>query len=147
MVDLVYCLTIHYSIVFCIVFYYYHYFVIIYIYIYIYINWYHYINLRSPGIFCLYSGDIYFSLNFFLSSSFLTVSQLSSFEVFEAFVILSANLLAKILALAFAFFWTTLFEIVLSAFVAEFLAWSRCFWLYLLLNFLLTFFPMLCSYF
>ena len=49
---------------------------------------YYYINLRSPIIFCLSSGEIYLSLG--ISSSF--VSELFCSEVFEIPVILSAIL-------------------------------------------------------
>ena len=50
---------------------------------------YYYINLRSPIIFCLSSGEIYLSLGI-SSSSF--VSELFCSEVFEIPVILSAIL-------------------------------------------------------
>ena len=58
----------------------------------------YYINLRSPGIFCLFSGDIYLSLVISLSNPiffvlFSTVLELLCGEDLETFVILSAVLL------------------------------------------------------
>ena len=54
---------------------------------------YYYINPRSSIFFCLFSGDKYIYLGISLPYSFVTVSELICGEVFETFVILSANLL------------------------------------------------------
>ena len=51
------------------------------------------------------------------------------------FVILSAILLSIKWPDASAAFWIALFEVVFSAAVADFLAWSKWFLLYFLLNF------------
>ena len=109
---------------------------------------YHYINLRSSIIFCLFSGDMYFSLGIYLSipiffASFVTVSELFFSKILEGFLILSAIFLPIKSSVAFAVFWIALFEAVLSASVAVFVAWSRSFCFYLLLKFLLIFLPML----
>ena len=76
---------------------------------------YYYINLRSTIIFCLSSGDIYLSLGFSLSCSFVNDTKLFCCNFFEIFVILSGKS-----PVASAFFWMLLFEEVLSAFVADF---------------------------
>ena len=60
---------------------------------------YYYINLRSSIMICLFSGDIYLSSGIFLSGSFVTVSDLFCFEVFETFVVLSLYDLATALAI------------------------------------------------
>ena len=54
---------------------------------------YYYISRRSSIVFCLSIGDIYLSLGFSLSCSFVTSSELFCGKVFETFVILSAILL------------------------------------------------------
>ena len=69
-------------------------------------------------IFCLSSGDIYFSLS--ISSS--SVSELFRGEVFVAFVILSAILFPIKSLVASAVFWIGFFEEVLSASVVDCLA-------------------------
>ena len=104
------------------------------------------INRWSSIIFCLPSGDIYLSLGVFLPCSFVTVSELFRCEDFEVFVILSAVLLPIKSSAASAFFWIALFEAVLSASVADCLAWSRSFWLYLPLKFFLIFLPIFLPY-
>ena len=109
MVDLVYCLInllFWYCIIILLLYYYY----ISYIYYYI-------------------SGDIYLSSGISLQFSFVTVSELFWCKFFETFVILLSNLLPIKLPVASAFFWITLFEVVLSAAVADCEAWSRSFWL------------------
>ena len=88
-------------------------------------------------ILCLSSGGI----NLSIGISFSFVSELSFGEVFETFVNLSAILLPIKSPVASAVFWIALFEAVLSASVADCLAWSRSFWFYLLLKFLLIFLP------
>ena len=54
---------------------------------------YYYVNLRSPIIFCLPSGEIYFSLGISSSCPFVIVSELFCCELFETFVILLVILL------------------------------------------------------
>ena len=49
---------------------------------------YYQINLKSPIIFCLSTGNIYLSACIYLSCSFFTVSKLFCGDVFEAFVVL-----------------------------------------------------------
>ena len=78
---------------------------------------YYYINLRSLILFCLYPGDIYLSLGISLSCSFVTVS-----EFFETHIILLAILLPIKSTVASALFSITLFEAVLIASVAVYLA-------------------------
>ena len=102
------------------------------------------INLASSIIFYLSSVDIYLSLDISLSNPiyfllFVTVSELFCGEIFETFVILSAILLPIKSPIASAIFRIAVFEAVLSASVANYLAWSRSFWLCLLLKFLLIF--------
>ena len=100
---------------------------------------YYYFNLESSIISFLFSGDMS------LSDSFVTVSELCCCEFFETFVILPSYDLATATAVllpikspvASAAFWIALFEAVLKASVADCLAWSRSFWLYLPLKFLL----------
>ena len=67
------------------------------------------------------------------------VSELFCGKVFETLVILSAILLPIKSVVASAVFWIALFEVVLSAFVADYLIWAISFWLYLLLKCLFTF--------
>ena len=62
-----------------------------------------------------------------LSSPFVTVSETLRCEFFETVVILLAMLLPIKSPVAFAVLWTTLFEEVLSASIADCLAWSRSF--------------------
>ena len=66
---------------------------------------------------------------------FVTVSELFCCGFFETPVILLA-----ILSTVNAVFWITLFEEVLSTFVADLLAWSRNFWRYLQLKLYLYFY-------
>ena len=98
----------------------------------------YYINLRSSIILWLCSEDICLSLYISLSipvfsSSFAT--GLFCGEVLETFLILSAILLSIKSPVASAVFWIALFEAVLNASIADGLAWSGSFWLYLLLKF------------
>ena len=102
--------------------------------------------LRSSIIFCFSSGDIYLSLGISLSCSFVTFSELFCGKPLETFVILLAILLVIKSLVASAVFWKTLFEEVLSASVANYLAWLRSFWLYLPLKFLHIFSPIFFIY-
>ena len=63
---------------------------------------------------------------------------LSLVDFFETLVILSAILLPIKSTVASAVFWVALFEAVFIASAVDFLAVSRNFWLYVLLNFLAT---------
>ena len=78
----------------------------------------------------------WYTLLFYYNSS---VSELFCCGFFESFVILLAILLPIKSPVAYAVFWMTLYEDVLRASVAGFWAWSRGFWLYLTLRFLLIF--------
>ena len=93
---------------------------------------YYYINLRSVIIFCFSSWYmyiyIYLSLGISLSSFIVIVSELFCGELLENFAILLAILLPIKSPAASAVFWTTLFKIVLSAYIADCLAWSRSYW-------------------
>ena len=100
----------------------------------------YYINLSSSIIACLSSGDTYLSLGISLSCSFVIVFQLFCGKVFQTFIIISAILFPVKSTVVFSVFWVILFKAVLSASVANMLAWWRSFWLYLLLGFLPFFF-------
>ena len=116
-------------------------------------SFYYYINLRSSIIFCLFSGDIYisffryFSIKSKFSASFITVSELFCDEVIETLLILSALLLPIKSPVASAIFWIALSEAVLSAYVVDYWACSRNFWLYLPLKLLFIFSPIFSPYF
>ena len=73
-------------------------------------------------IFCLSSRDMYLSLGISLSCLFVTVSELFCCEFFDTLVILLAVLLPIKSPVDSAFFWFFLFELVLSAPVADCLA-------------------------
>ena len=107
---------------------------------------YYYINLRSSIIFCLSSGDAYFSLRISMSCSFVIVFELFYGELLETLILLAILLPIKSPVVSVAFL-IILFVEVLRASVADCLAWSRRYWLYLplkfLLIFLLIFFPIL----
>ena len=99
-------------------------------------------------MFCLFSGVTYLSLGISLSGSmfsvlFLSTCDLLCDEVFETFRTLSAIFLPIKSPVASGAFWIALFETVLSALIADYLAWLVSLWLYLLLKFLLIFLPML----
>ena len=83
---------------------------------------YYYINLGWSIIFFLSFGDIYLSLSISLSFSFVIVSESFCGELLKTFVILLGILLPIKSPVASAVFWITLFEEVLSASVADFLA-------------------------
>ena len=98
-------------------------------------------NLTSLIVCWLYSGNIYLSVGIFrtnvvLSLSILSVSEFLYDKLFDTFVIVSAILLPMQSLVTSTVFWIVLFEVVLSASVADCLAWLRCFWLYVLINFL-----------
>ena len=88
-------------------------------------------NLKWSIIFYLNSGDICF-LSVFLLHSFLNY-------FFEKFLKLS-NFISKLIS-GCLYCFLTLFEEVLNASVADCLAWSRIFWLYLLFKLSLIFLP------
>ena len=97
---------------------------------------YYYINLRSSKIFCLSSRDIYLCVCISLSCSFVTVSELFCVDFFLSSCNSVSNFITNQITRCLCCFWVTLFELVLSAPVADYLAWSRSFWLYLPLKFL-----------
>ena len=68
-------------------------------------------------------------------------------DVSETLVVLSAMLLPIKSPVAFALSWIALFEEVLSASIADGLAWPESFWLYLLLKILFIFLPIFLPYF
>ena len=112
---------------------------------------YYYISFRS-SIICLFYGDIYLSFGLCLSNPIFPISLSTVFElfcgdVFVTFVILSVILLPNKSPFFWAVLLTILFEAVLSASAADYLAWSKCFRLYLPLTFLLIFLPIFYSYF
>ena len=95
-----------------------------------------------------FSGYIYHSLGIFLSNPVFSVSLSTASELFlgeplDTVVVLSAILLPIKSSVVSAVFWIALFEAVLSAFVADYLALSISFWLHLLK----FFFPMFSPYF
>ena len=90
---------------------------------------YYHLNLKSSITSCHFSADMSFFRHFFI------------ILMCNFFVILSAILLSIKSPVACAFFCITLFEEVLSASVADFLAWSGSVWLHLPLKFLLIFLP------
>ena len=73
---------------------------------------YYYSNLRSSIISCVSSGDIYISLGISLSCSFVTVSKLFSLAILLPIKSPAAPVVFSI----------TLFEVVLTASVADCLA-------------------------
>ena len=83
-----------------------------------YINFLRFFDLKSSIIFCLSSGDIYFSLIIYS----LLVSKLLFRKVFEALVILSAFLFPMKSSVSSAVFLITVFDAALSAFLADCLA-------------------------
>ena len=105
-----------------------------------------FINLRPLIKYCIFSGDTSFfciSLSnpiFFVSVS--TVPELFSYKPLQTFVTLSEILLPIKSPVAFAVILIAIFEAVLSASVTYCLAWSKGFWLYLSIKFLLIFLPM-----
>ena len=82
----------------------------------------YYFNLTSCTISCLSTGDSDFSLSIYLSSSFVTVSQLFCCDFFESFVILLVFLLPIKSPVSSAAFLMVRYEEVLSASVADILA-------------------------
>ena len=107
---------------------------------------YYFLNFRSPIICCLFSGDIHFSFGIFLSRpifafSFAVGSRLFFHEVIRTFIILSAILLPIKSPVASAVFFNYSFVSIFSVSVPDRLAWSKRFWLYIVLTFLLIFLP------
>ena len=88
----------------------------------------------------IFSGDIYLSFGNSFSDPIFSVSLYSVFrlfydKVFKIFVILSAILLPIKSGVPSTVLWIALFEAVLSASATDYFAWSRHFWLHLLLKF------------
>ena len=92
-------------------------------------------NLRSSVILCLSAVIIISFSKYFFFICFWIILWWSFWD----FVNLSLILFRIRSPILFAHFWISLFESVLSASVEVCLAWSRKFWLYLLLTFLLIF--------
>ena len=82
---------------------------------------YYYINLRSSIIFCLSSGDAYFSLRISMSCSFVIVFELFYGELLETLILLAILLPIKSPVVSVAFL-IILFVEVLRASVADCLA-------------------------
>ena len=95
---------------------------------------YYYLNLSSSIISCLVSGDINLSLGIFYHVIFGCI-EWGFLSVFRNFCNFVGNFVTTNLILSFFLF------LVLSASVADVLAWSRGFWLSLQLTFLLIFLP------
>ena len=85
-----------------------------------------YVNLKSLIIFCIFFVDIYVSFD--ISVSLSTVSE----EFCGNVVVILLILLTIKSPVACAFLWIVSLDGVLSAYVADCIAWSRRFWLYLL---------------
>ena len=68
---------------------------------------------------------------------FYTVCEVVSGLLYNAVLLLPIKSV-----IAFAVFWITLFEVIVSIIVADCFAWSKVFWLCLPLQFLLIFLPM-----
>ena len=85
---------------------------------------YYTITLSSVHQFFLsfFTEDLYLSSDIFLSCTYLTVSELFCYEIFETFDILLAILLPIKWTVASGIFSIVPFEAVLNASVAEFLA-------------------------
>ena len=101
--------------------------------------------------FRLSSGDIYLSLDISLSSCnsirngiCFGIILLWIFENVRNFI---GNFITNQTASGFAVFWITLSEAVLKASLPDCLAWSRTFWQYLQVKFLLKFLPIFYPYF
>ena len=84
---------------------------------------YYSINLKSLIIFCYCSGDIHLSLNIYS----LFVSELLVVKVFETLVSSLGISFPIKSPVASAVLWIAVFEAVLSASVADCLAWLRSF--------------------
>ena len=84
---------------------------------------------------------------YFLSCTYGTVSELFCYEFFETFDILLAILLPIKWPVASGVFWIVPFEAVLNASVADFLAKSKSFWLYLPIKFYLHLYQYFYPYF
>ena len=104
-----------------------------------------YINLRPSIIVWVFFQERYIYLGISLSCSissvsFGTVSELLRGKVLETFVTIS-NFITNDIINYFKFFSVAHLEAVLNVSVEDCLAWSRSFWLYLLLKFLFKFLP------
>ena len=97
---------------------------------------YYYINRRSY-IFLL---KIYISLGISLLCSFVIVPDLLWGEVLKTFIIYLVIILPFKSLVTLAVFQITLFEVVLRASIAGYLAWSMSFWLWLPVKIYLSFY-------
>ena len=100
---------------------------------------YYYINPWSFKIQCLFFEDTYLPFGISLSNpvSLLTVSELFSGD--WGFCNFISNFITYQITSCFCSFINYFFEAILSASVADCLAWSRRFWLYIPLTFWLMF--------
>ena len=102
-------------------------------------------HLISSIICCLFL-ELYNLLLFFLSSSiisvsFVTIPEFFWSQVFQTIVILPPVVFPIKSSVVSAVFYAALFELVLNANVADYLIWSKSFWMYLPLKFLLILLP------
>ena len=104
---------------------------------------YYYANLRSSIIFYLSSGDLYLSLDISLSCSFIIFFWIILQWTLSDFRNSISSFITNQITICFHCFLNYFFEVVLSATVADCLAWSRRLWLYLPLNFWLIFLPII----
>ena len=105
----------------------------------------YYINLSLSIISSLFSGYIYIYIYIYIyfgiSIALSSVCQLVSGLSHDAVLVLSSAILLSVKSLvAFTVFWLGLLQAVFSASVANFLAWSRDFWVHLPFNSSLAFF-------
>ena len=96
----------------------------------------YYINLRSLIISCLF---LKIKIFFRISIDFSVCKSTSESFWGKFFIIVSAILVSIKSPFASAVFWIILFSVVLSASIADFLVWSKCFWLYLSVTSLVIF--------
>ena len=99
---------------------------------------YYYINVSSSIIYCLSSRAIYISFGISINFSSVCgkVSELFCGEYFKY------NFITNKITSCFCGFLNYSFDLVLSASAADFLGWSKSFWLYFPLTFLSIFLPM-----
>ena len=96
---------------------------------------YYYINIRLSLIFGLSSGNIY--IHFFRYLFIMLICNGLWITLLCIFWNSISNLITNQITSFLCYFWVTLFEVVLSASVANCLVWSKSFWKYLPLTFLL----------
>ena len=114
----------------------------------------YYINLSPSIISCLFSGDIYLSLGlYFYTFLYFFIILICNclwtilLWILWNFFYFIGNCITNQITSCFCFFLITLFQAVLNASVADCLAWSRVFWLYLPLKFFLYVYQYFYPYF